>query len=71
MKPPTFTNEQMNFICYMIGEWYLLWKNKLVDYNEKTHRLGFAKEQLKEMICDPDFASYVNILQQFKDQNND
>ena len=27
------------------------WKNQLVDYENKTHRLGQAKEALKERIC--------------------
>lgn len=49
-----FTNDQIDFICYCIGEWYLMWKDKLVDYDDKTHRLGYAKEQLKLMICGDD-----------------
>ena len=49
-----FTNEQKDFISYMIGEWYVAWKNKLVDYDDKTHRLGYAKEQLKLWICGDD-----------------
>jgi hypothetical protein len=47
----TFTDEQIDFICYQIGEWYLIWKNQIANYDERTHRLGFAKEQLKSMIC--------------------
>jgi hypothetical protein len=27
------------------------WKNQLVDYETRTHRLGYAKEALKERIC--------------------
>ena len=27
------------------------WKNQLVDYDNKQHRLGQAKEALKERIC--------------------
>lgn len=48
-KPPEFTDEQRDYICYMIGEWYLRWKNKITD-NDNPHRLGIAKEQLKEFI---------------------
>ncbi len=48
----SFTPEQIDFICYQIGDWYLEWKQRIiVDLEEGTHRLGFAKEQLKEMIC--------------------
>ena len=43
-----FTKQQVDFICYQIGEWYLEWKNQLVDYDNKQHRLGYAKELLKE-----------------------
>ena len=45
------TYEQECFICEVIGEWYLKWKNHLVNYEERTHNLGIAKEDLKEMIC--------------------
>lgn len=60
----SFSGPQVNFICEQIGEWYLEWKDKLVD-NELgliTHRLGFAKEELKSMICgDLDELYYRNI----------
>ena len=46
-----FTKQQVDFICYQIGEWYEQWKNQLVDYETRTHRLGQAKEALKERIC--------------------
>lgn len=46
-----FTPEQIDHICYQIGEWYLKWRHCLANYEDKTHRLGFAKEQLKIMIC--------------------
>lgn len=51
-KKRRFTYEQEDFICWVIGEWYLEWKNKLVNYEDKTHRLGYAKEMLKIMICE-------------------
>lgn len=48
----SFTPEQIDFICYQIGHWYLEWKDRLVlDLKEGTHRLGYAKEQLKTVIC--------------------
>lgn len=46
-----FTKQQVDFICYEIGEWYVQWKNHLVDYETRTHRLGQAKEALKERFC--------------------
>lgn len=51
----SFTPEQIDFICYQIGDWYLEWKQRIiVDLEQGTYRLGFAKEQLKEMICGED-----------------
>lgn len=48
----SFTPEQIDFICYQIGDWYLEWKDRLViDLKKGTHRLGYAKEQLKTIIC--------------------
>lgn len=48
----SFSPEQQDFICYQIGEWYLEWKDRIiVDLQEGTHRLGYAKEQLKTLIC--------------------
>lgn len=52
MKNPGFTPDQVNWICSQIGNWYLLWKYRIANYEEKTHSLGYAKEWLKEMICD-------------------
>ena len=49
MSKPQFTQEQQDYICYQIGEWYLDWKNKMV-VDGGQHRLGFAKELLKTMI---------------------
>ncbi len=46
----SFTPEQIDFICFQIGEWYFDWKTKIVPDN-CLHRLGIAKEELKEMIC--------------------
>lgn len=48
----SFTPEQIDHICYMIGDWYIEWKNKMwVDGKPNQHRLGIAKEKLKMMIC--------------------
>ncbi len=43
----SFTPEQIDHICYQIGDWYLLMKTLL----EGQHNLGYMKEILKEMIC--------------------
>ena len=45
---PKFTQEQKDFICYQIGDWYLKWKGNITN---GQHRLGIAKEELKVMIC--------------------
>lgn len=44
------SKSQQTEICYLIGEWYMHWKYKITDHD--THRLGFAKEELKELICE-------------------
>jgi hypothetical protein len=47
-----FTQEQQEFICWQIGEWYVNWRQHILDgCNPGQHRLGYAKEQLKSMIC--------------------
>lgn len=43
----SFTPEQIDHICYQIGDWYLLMKPLL----EGQHNLGHMKEKLKIMIC--------------------
>lgn len=43
----SFTPEQIDHICYQIGEWYMMTKPLL----EGQHLLGYAKEKLKTMIC--------------------
>lgn len=43
---------QQEQICWIIGQWYLGWKSSICDYDTKTHYLGFAKEQLKILICE-------------------
>lgn len=44
---PNFTNEQIDWICYQIGDWYMSMKPLL----EGQHNLGHMKERLKLMIC--------------------
>lgn len=44
---PDFTNAQIDWICYQIGDWYLQMKPLL----EVQHNLGHMKEKLKLMIC--------------------
>ena len=53
MDKITFTHEQEEFLCWIIGEWYLKWKNALptCDCGSKTHQFGLAKEHLKDLIC--------------------
>ncbi len=47
----SFTKEQIDFICYEIGDWYLDWKHRITTGDGHGHRLGYAKEQLKSLIC--------------------
>jgi hypothetical protein len=47
----SFTSEQLDFLCYMLDEWYLEWKGKILTGNEDRHRLGYAKELLKSKLC--------------------
>lgn len=49
---PEFTREQEDWLCYIIDEWYFKWKRQIVPI-PTTHNLGYAKEQLKELICMP------------------
>jgi hypothetical protein len=51
-KRPKFTYEHIDWICYQIGDWYIDWEKRMwVDGKPNQHFLGYAKEQLKEMIC--------------------
>jgi hypothetical protein len=45
-----FSNEQIDHICFIIGEWYVKWKRTITVDPESMHRLGYAKEDLKEML---------------------
>jgi hypothetical protein len=69
-KRPEFTAEQIDYICYVIGDWYLMWQERLVNYETKTHSLGIAKEFLKSMFCneeDQEYKSYL--IKYFIEQN--
>ena len=45
----SFTDEQRDFICSQIDDWYLEWKDCI--FKNGKHRLGYAKEKLKTLIC--------------------
>lgn len=49
---PDFTIEQKSWLSNQIDDWYLRIKNNLVNYENRTHRLGSAKEVLKALVCD-------------------
>lgn len=54
---PRFTPEQVDYICYQIGDWYLKWKANITT---GQHRLGIAKEELKSMICGNEYHEHVD-----------
>lgn len=37
-------------LAIIIDEWYFDWKERMTD-NHKPHRLGFAKEDLKQRLA--------------------
>lgn len=39
---PIFTDTQKNDLCYIIGDWYIQWKNNLIYSDTNTHRLDIA-----------------------------
>lgn len=47
----SFTYEQIDFICYQIGDWYMEWKHRMATGEGTQHRLGIAKEHLKIRLC--------------------
>jgi len=47
----SFTYEQIDFICATIGDWYWKWKHQMATGEGTQHRLGYAKEELKHMLC--------------------
>jgi hypothetical protein len=42
--------EQEKLLCELIGRWYFLWKKKICEPGIE-HRLGYASNQLKELVC--------------------
>lgn len=51
------TVQQIDHICYQIGEWYIQWERKMrVDGKPNQNWLGFAKEEIKQMICGDDYT---------------
>ncbi len=57
-EPKVLTREQQDWVCGEIGEWYLDWKRKITE-KDGTHRLGFAKEDLKNRLCQFDALGAV------------
>jgi hypothetical protein len=49
MNKPEFNQEQIDWICYQIGDWYYEWKNKITR-EPVQHLLGYAKECLKTKL---------------------
>lgn len=67
-----FTTHQIDHICYQIGEWYIQWQNKMwVDGKPNQHYLGFAKEQLKEMICGDEYVDNSDKLKSVVEQKEE
>lgn len=52
MNQSEFTYKQIDAICYLIGEWYLFWKNRLADWEAQDHCLEFACEHLKRLLIE-------------------
>jgi hypothetical protein len=73
MKKPEFTPEQQEWICYQIDEWYLYYKDRLINYDDRTHRLGLAKEQLKILLCctEDEKTELLRFLDNFSRDKND
>ena len=65
MKKITLSREQEDYICYVIGEWYVKWKMR--DLNSS---IGYAKEELKHMICDPQ-EEYVSPIMDNEERAKD
>lgn len=70
-RRPEFTPKQIDWICYQIGDWYLDWKHRIVC-DGGGHRLGVAKELLKEKICgDGSIEEYYRLYRINFYQDND
>lgn len=68
VKRPKFTEEQEEWICEALGEWYLLWKCKMTN-NHEPHYLGIAKEQLKKLLCGQEVSTVLeDIVRELSDK---
>jgi hypothetical protein len=67
---PDFTIEQKSWISNQIDDWYLRIKNNVVNYNNRTHRLGSGKEVLKALVCD-ELDELRTILAEMNRSDND
>lgn len=69
MKRPEFTTEQENWMCEVIGDWYLSWKSR-ISHKDGTHSLGRAKEHLKAILCnDKEFFKAIFPFYQLKEND--
>ncbi len=59
---PEFTQDQKDWICCQIGAWYLKWKYNIADFDHKEHCLGYAKEELKTMICEGEQKDIFKVI---------
>ena len=67
-----FTTQQIDHICYQIGEWYTQWEHKMwVDGKPNQHWLGFAKEELKTMICGDEYTDNSDKLKSELEKKED
>lgn len=67
-----FTTQQIDHICYQIGEWYIQWQEKMwVKDKPNQHWLGFAKEELKTMICGDEYTDNSDKLKSEPDKKED
>lgn len=66
------TMQQIDHICYQIGEWYIQWERKMwVDGKPNQHWLGFAKEELKTMICGDEYCDNSDKLKTELEKKDD
>ena len=67
-----FTTQQIDHICYQIGEWYIQWERKMwVNDKPNQHWLGFAKEELKTMICGDEYTDNSDKLKSELEKKED
>lgn len=49
---PEFTDWQKHELCYLVGDWYGSWKDRLINWEEKTNNLSKACYHLIAFIAD-------------------